>query len=55
MIVRERSTMPRTRIIADVAIAVIGVVWPWIARLGLDGLRVTFSSSERVFTSAPRS
>jgi hypothetical protein len=30
--------MPRTRIIADVVIAVIGVVWPWIARLGLDRL-----------------
>jgi hypothetical protein len=38
MIVRERSTMPHTRIIADVVIAVVGVVSPWIARLGLGRL-----------------
>jgi hypothetical protein len=38
MIVRERSTMPHTPIIADVVIAVVGVVLPWIARLGLGRL-----------------
>ena len=30
--------MPRTQIIADVYIAVVSVVWPWIARLGLGRL-----------------
>jgi hypothetical protein len=30
--------MSRTRIITDVVIALLGVVWLWIARLGLDGL-----------------
>ena len=49
MIVRERSTMPRTQIIAGVVIAVVGVVWPWIARLGLGRLpRDIFVQQERV-------
>ena len=49
MIVRERSTIPRTQIIAGVVIAVLGVVWPWIARLGLGRLpRDIFAQQERV-------
>jgi NitT/TauT family transport system substrate-binding protein len=49
MITRERSTMPRTQIIAGVVIAVVGVVWPWIARLGLGRLpRDIFVQQERV-------
>jgi Protein of unknown function (DUF2905) len=50
MIVRESSTMPHTRIIADVVIAVVGVVLPWIARLGLGRLPREILSSEREFT-----
>jgi hypothetical protein len=42
--------MPRTRIIADVVIAVIGVVWHGLRGWGSTGFRVTFSSRERVFT-----
>ena len=30
--------MPRTRIIAGVVIVVVGVMWPWIKRLGLGRL-----------------
>ena len=41
--------MPRTQIIAGVVIAVVGVVWPWIARLGLGRLpRDIFVQQERV-------
>jgi hypothetical protein len=42
--------MPRTRIIAGVAIAVVGVVWPWIARLGRLP-RDIFVVQERVLVS----
>jgi hypothetical protein len=41
--------MPRTQIIAGVVIAVVGVVWPWIARLGLGRLPRDISSSRREF------
>jgi Protein of unknown function (DUF2905) len=41
--------MSRTQIIAGVVIAVVGVVWPWIARLGLGRLpRDIFVQQERV-------
>jgi hypothetical protein len=42
--------MPRTQIIADVDIAVVSLVWPWIARLGLGRLPRDISSGERDFT-----
>jgi hypothetical protein len=49
MIVRERSTIPRTQIIAGVVIAMLGVVWLWIARLGLGRFpRDIFAQQERV-------
>jgi hypothetical protein len=45
--------MPHTRIIADVVIAVVGVVLPWIARLGLGRLpREIFIQREGVHLCA---
>jgi DUF2905 family protein len=41
--------MPRTRIIAGVVIVPVGVMWPWIKRLGLGRLpRDVFVQQERV-------
>jgi hypothetical protein len=42
--------MPYTRIIAGVVIAVVGLVWPRLARLGLGRLPRDISSSRRELT-----
>jgi hypothetical protein len=38
MIAGERLAMSRTLVIIGLAIAVVGLLWPWITRLGLGRL-----------------
>ena len=47
--------MSRTLIIIGLAIAAVGFLWPWIARLGLGRLPGDISSSATVSPSTPRS